>query len=336
MTSTVRGTALLGFSEFASSRGVDPDWALAEARLPATPLPGQLSGLQFNALIELCAARANDPLFGLRFGLCQGPQGLGPLLYAMRGTANLGEALKLLTRYFHVHSDGAHVRLERQSGSALLLYDVTDGDLASVRQTVELAMGVAAHLLHDLLGHAWKPRALMLRHHAAADRGAYRALLGVLPRFDSPVNAWVFDESLLATPLGPTDARCQQLVQQHIDELARITLQELPSYVQKLLRGRLANGQVTLQQVAEYLMISPRTLQRYLLAQGTGFQELLDKTRQATAVRYLRDSSISLTQLAGLLGYSDLSAFSRAFHRWNGMSPQQWKRRLQSPDGQQK
>ncbi|MCO8312949.1 AraC family transcriptional regulator [Pseudomonas mandelii] len=328
MTSTVRGAALLGFKEFAGSLGIDPDLALAEVHLPANPLNGQLSGAQFNALVELCAVRSNNPLFGLRFGLRQGAQGLGPLLYAMRSTGNVGDALTLLTRYFHVHSDGAQVRLERQAGSALLLYEITDGELTSVRQTVELAMGVAACLLHELMGHAWKPRGLMLRHCAAVNRGAYRALLGVLPRFDSPVNAWVFDESLLAISLGPTNVRCQQLAQQHIDELARVTLQELPSYVQKLLRSRLASGQVTIRQVAEHMMISPRTLQRYLLAQGTGFQELLDNTRQAMATRYIHDSSISLTQLASLLGYADMSAFSRAFTRWNGISPQKWKQRL--------
>ena len=72
-------------------------------------------------------------------------------------------------------------------------------------------------------------------------------------------------------------------------------------------------------------MISPRTLQRYLMTQGTGFQELLDDTRQAMAARYLSDSSISLTQLASLLGYADPSTFSRAFTRWNGISPQKWK-----------
>ncbi|UVL43525.1 helix-turn-helix domain-containing protein [Pseudomonas sp. B21-040] len=61
------------------------------------------------------------------------------------------------------------------------------------------------------------------------------------------------------------------------------------------------------------------------MTQGTGFQELLDDTRQAMAARYLSDSSISLTQLASLLGYADLSTFSRAFTRWNGISPQKWK-----------
>ncbi|MFS2067939.1 AraC family transcriptional regulator [Pseudomonas sp. CT11-2] len=329
MMSTVRGTALLGFKEFSVSQGIDPDSALAEVHLAVDPLDAQLSGAQFNALIELCAVRSNNPLFGLQFGLRQGTQSLGTLLYTMRSTGNVGEALNLLTRYFHIHSDGALVRLERQAGGALLLYEVTDGTLVSVRQTVELAMGIAACLLRELLGHAWKPRGLMLRHCAPTNRIAYRALLGVPPRFDSPVNAWVFDEALLAIPLGATDARCQQLAQQHIDELARVTLQELPSYVQKRLRNELANGPVTLRDMAVYMMISPRTLQRYLRAQGTRFQELLDDTRQAMAARYLCDSSINLTQLASLLGYADLSTFSRAFTRWYGISPQKWKQRMQ-------
>jgi AraC-like DNA-binding protein len=75
------------------------------------------------------------------------------------------------------------------------------------------------------------------------------------------------------------------------------------------------------------MMISPRTLQRYLMDENTGFQQLLDKTRQSMSTRYICDTSISLTQLATLLGYGDLSAFSRAFARWNGVSPRVWKRR---------
>ncbi|XVO90009.1 AraC-like transcriptional regulator QhpR [Pseudomonas palleroniana] len=327
--STVRGVALWGFKAFAVSQGIDANSLLAEMGLPEEPLDAQLSGAQFNALVELCAVRSDNPLFGLQFGLHQGTQSLGTLLYAMRSKANVGEALNLLTRYFPIHSDGALLSLERQAGSARLLYDVTDGTLVSVRQTVELAMGIAACLLRELLGHAWKPSALLLRHGAPPHRVAYRALLGIPPRFDSPVNAWVFDESLLAIPLGATDTRCQQLAQQHLDELACVTLQELPSYVQNRLRTELAHGPVTLRDMAEYMMISQRTLQRYLRAQGTQFQELLDDTRQAMAVRYLCDSSISLTQVASLLGYADLSTFSRAFTRWNGVSPQKWKQRMQ-------
>lgn len=329
MTSTVRATALLEFNQFASSQGIDPYSALAEVRLPEDPTTEHFSGAQFNALIELCADRSDNPLFGLQFGIYQGPRGLGLLLNAMHNASNLGDALQLLVRYFHIHSDGAEVRLERRAGSTWLLYEITDGEIASVRQTVELAMGVASRLMQELLGNNWKPQRLMLRHSAAADRRVYRSLLGVPPHFDSAVNAWVFDDLLLAAPLDSPHDRCQKLVQSRIDELAQVTLQQLPTYVQKLLRNRLANGQATLSQVAEYMLISPRTLQRYLRAQGTGFQELQDKSRQAMAARYLCDSSISMTQMASLLGYSDLSAFSRAFSRWNGKSPQKWKQNLQ-------
>ncbi|MCY1424537.1 HTH-type transcriptional regulator VirS [compost metagenome] len=166
-----------------------------------------------------------------------------------------------------------------------------------------------------------------LRHPVAAKPSAYRQLLGVTPHFGSPVNAWVFDESLLESPLSAIDAGFHELARRHIGELAQITLQELPPYVGKLLRRQLPSGQVTIEQVAEQMKISPRSLQRYLHAEGTSFQKLLDQTRQSMATRYMRDSSVSLTQLSELLGYADLSAFSRAFSRWNGMSPQKWKQR---------
>lgn len=329
MTSFVRGIALQGFDEFATSQGLDPQAVLVQVGLPADVQDGLISGTSFNALLELCATLSENPLFGLQFGLHQGSQGLGSLLYVIRSATTVGEALETLTQYFHVHSDGAEIRLERRGGIARFLYDVTDEDAASVRQTVELAMGISTHLLQGLLGRAWNPSGLLLRHATGERPSAYRSLLGVTPRFDSPINAWVFDAALLEAPLDATDERFRQLVQRHVDEMAKITLQELPYYVQKLLRNQLPNGQVTIERIAEHMMLSPRSLQRYLQTEGTGFQELLDKTRKSMATRYIRDSSISLTQLAGLLGYADLSTFSRAFSRWTGMSPQKWKQRRQ-------
>ncbi|MBC9250960.1 AraC family transcriptional regulator [Pseudomonas alcaligenes] len=327
MTSIVRGTALLGFDAFATSQGLDPHAVLAEIGIPGDALDDVIDYAKFNALLELCAKRSANQLFGLQLGLHQGSQVLGNLLYLIQSARTFGEALKALTENLHAHSRGAEVHLERQGESALLSYDVTDGDAASVRQDVELAMGVGAHLMQGLLGRPWRPKALLVRYPAVVEPSAYRRLLGVTPRFDSPLNAWVFDSSLLDTPLSAADERLQQLVQHHIDDLTQITLRELPFYVQKLLRDRLPNGHVTIEQVAEYLKISPRTLQRYLMAEDTCFQALLDKTRQSMATRYICDSSISLTQLSGLLGYSDLSAFSRAFSRWNGVSPRKWKQR---------
>lgn len=327
MASLVRGIALLGFDQFAISQGLEPQTMLAESGLPTDAVDGLISGTKFVALLELCAKRSHNQLFGLQLGLHQGPQALGSLLYLIRSTSTLGQVLEALTRHFHFHSTGADLHLERQGGTARLLYDVTDGDAISVRQTVELAMGICARLIQDLLGHPWKPLGLQLRHPAGEKTNAYRHLLGVAPHFDSPVNAWVFAESLLESPLSAIDEGFHELAKGHIGELAQITLQELPPYVKKLLYRQLPNSQVTIDQVAKQMGISPRSLQRYLQSESTSFQKLLDETRQSMATRYLRDSSVSLTQLSELLGYADLSAFSRAFTRWNGMSPQKWKQR---------
>ncbi len=329
MTSFVRGIALLGFDEFANSQGLDSRAILAEAGLPCDDLDAPISGDRFAALLEFCAERTDNPLFGLQFGLHQGTHALGDLLYVINSAETLGDALEALIRYYHVHSSGAELRLERRGDEARLLYDVTDADAASVRQTVELAMAVGLRLIHTLLGRTWTPDELLLRHTSVEKASTYRALLGVAPRFDNPVNALVFDSALLATRLSAGDERFQRLIRRHFDELTQLSLAELPPYVQKLLRNRLPGGNVTVEQIAAQMMLSPRTLQRYLQAEGTSFQQLLDSTRQSLAIRYLCDSSISLTQLSGLLGYTSLGAFSRAFSRWTGISPQKWKQQHQ-------
>ena len=328
MTPIVRGSALHGLEQFAAGQGLDARQLLLDAHLPADAedQPDELIPYtQFNALLDLGEQRTANPLFGLEFGLHQGVGVLGNLLYVIQNAQTVGEALKLLRQYIHIHTSGAELHLEQYSDSFRLSYEVTAGSAGSVRQDIELALAIGHRLMQCLLGRRWRPTALHFRHAPHAHPSEYRRLIGITPRFDSAHNAWVFDAALLDVPLSAADQQLKLLMQQHVEELSQISLQELPAFVQKLLRDMLPHGKIRIEQVAEYMMISPRTLQRYLMEAGTGFQELLDETRQSLSTRYLCDSSISLTQVAGLLGYGDLSAFSRAFTRWNGRSPRQWK-----------
>lgn len=332
MSSFVRGIALLGFDTFARSQGLEPHVLLGESGLPYDDLDAPISGERFAALLEHCAIRSGNALFGLQLGLYQGSQALGDLHYVINSAATLGDALDALIRYFHVHSSGAELFLERHGDKTYLRYEVTDADAAAIRQTVELAMAAGLQLIHKLLGRTWRPDALLLRHATMEKLSVYRAQLGVTPRFNSAVNALVFDCALLATRLQTNDERFQRLIRRHFEDSAQLGLPELPSFVQKLLRNQLPAGNVTVEQIAKQMRLSPRTLQRYLQTQGTSFQTLLDNTRRSMAIRYLCDAPISLTQLAGLLGYTSLGAFSRAFSRWTGISPQKWQlQRLRRP-----
>jgi AraC-like DNA-binding protein len=100
----------------------------------------------------------------------------------------------------------------------------------------------------------------------------------------------------------------------------------LEEQVRKGIRSCLSRQDCSIEEVSAILSIAPRTLQRQLQQRGTSFSRLLEEVRAEAARRHLSQSQLSLTQLAAILGYSELSAFSRAFHRWHGQSPQQWQR----------
>lgn len=326
MTSFVLGIALLGFGEFSRSQGLDPDQLLRDLNASDGEPNAQLSGEGFTALLEQAAQQSHNPLFGLEFGLHQGAGALGTLLHVVRSAETVAGALEALIRYFPTHSNGAALRLERHGQQAWLLYDVTDGNVLATRQTVELAMAIGGRIMEGLLGRAWNPQELQLRHPPGTRPAAYRALLEVVPRFDCPVNAWVFEHALMKTPISAADNGLQHLLKRHYDDLSNLDLQALPDYVQRLIRNGLFAGQISIEHIAGQLMFSPRTLQRYLQSQGTSFQVLLDATREAVAKRYLCDSSVNLTQLSVLLGYTCPGTFSRAFARWCGVAPQKWRK----------
>lgn len=325
----VRASALYGLAEFATSQNLYAQDLIKEVGLPDDVLEHPESFIpyrKFAALLALGTQRSGNPLFALRFGLHQGVGALGPLLYLIRNAGDVGTAINELSRYFHLHISVAQVRLEVEGEHALLHYDPADvKDVISHRLTVELVVGAAMQLMRTLLGSRWQPRALLLQAAPLCDTQAYTRLIGLTPQFNASCNAWLFDAKLLDTPLSSGDQELHRLIQQHLDALDQMSIQELPAYIRQLLRNLLPSGRATIEQIADYMDINPRTLQRYLAEEGTSFQVLLDETRQTMAQRYLGDSTLSLTQLAAMLGYSELSAFSRAFQRWFGTSPRAWR-----------
>ncbi len=100
----------------------------------------------------------------------------------------------------------------------------------------------------------------------------------------------------------------------------------LASAVRAVIYRQLADGEPSLEGVAEALGLSARSLSKRLVAQSLRFPEILDRLRQSLAEIYLQDASLSLTEIALLLGFAESSSFSRAFRRWRGVSPNQYRR----------
>lgn len=325
----IRALSLTGFEEFATRQGLNPAEMLRCASLPAESLrrqEGILSYRRYCALLELCQRRSDNALFGLLYGLHQGINVFGDLFYLISNTKTVGDALIELCGNFSLYNGAAEVGLEIEGGLAILNYRVEKRDVPGLSQAEELACGVAMQLMRTLAGGGWQPKAVLLRHQPLCEESIYLRTLGFKPTFATTYTGLEFDAAVLSLPLSAADETLHDLIAQHIGRIERLSADELPNYVKQLLRNLLPSGRATLEKIAGCMAFNSRTLQQRLAQEGTSFQRLLDETRQEMAHNYLEDPSMSVAQIARLLGYADSSAFSRAFKSWFGLSPLEWQK----------
>ena len=323
----IRALSLAGFDQFARSQGLDPNRMLRQASLPVASLhpPEDILSFQhYCGLLELCQQVSNNPLFGLEFGLYQGVDVFGDIFFLIHNTRTIGDALFELRANFSLYNGSAQIDLEVVDGVAVLSYQTDETTMAGLPQAEELACGVGMQLMRTLVGDQWQPEAVMLRHAPLAGEFVYRQVLGITPTFSAAHTGLLFDACVLAQPLDCASETLHQLIAQHLSGMERLSADETPGYVMQLLRNLLPGGRATIERVADCMAVNPRTLQRHLAQEGTSFQRLLDDTRQQLVRNYLQVPTISLTQMAQLLGYADVSTFSRAFHRWFGLSALEW------------
>ena len=112
---------------------------------------------------------------------------------------------------------------------------------------------------------------------------------------------------------------------QIIDHLAKLNKDDIVGQTKSVIFDQLPFGQVAIDQIADKLFLSERTLRRRLKEAGSSFKEILAKTRRELGERYIQDSSLSLTEIAYMLGFSDSSSLSRAYKGWTGQSPSQYR-----------
>ena len=161
-------------------------------------------------------------------------------------------------------------------------------------------------------------------HAAPHDIAPQRGLFGAPVHYAQPRNALIFARELLAMPLDGVG---------HAMHGASMPSADLLVELKRQVMRQLADGSVAIDAVAARLGLSERTLQRRLHAEGLSFQQLVERLRFDTACRLLCEGRLSLTEIGYRLGYSEPSAFSRAFRRWSGDSPLAYRRRTGSRQG---
>ena len=324
-------TAATGLLEMIEARGRDPDEVLGPLGLDRRTLGdphGFIADADFARVLEAAARATGDDAFGLHFGEHYHPKNLGALAYIVVNSPTMGIAFENAARYLRVHNTGAEASFVREEKWAYLRHRLTDVPVEIRRQHQECSMAVGLGAVRLMAGSNWSPVEVQFEHPEPVDVSELYRVFSAPVTFGREHNALVVESELCERAIPAADARLYPIMQRYLDD----ALSELPpedDFVQSVRRGigeSVRHGEPSLSHVARRLAIGGRTLQRRLREYGADFKGLVDDTRRRFALRHLADSEITLTEVAYLLGYSEVSAFNRAFKRWTGSTPSDHRR----------
>lgn len=280
-----------------------------------------------NAWLERLTAR--QPIVGLS-ALRHLARGMGGMVELGAASApTLGDALAFLSRYVHVLNAAADFQLW------------IDGDVASFelrsrvsqpRALRDYQLGVMFAALRTWLGPDFTCQ-VWFSQREPPQGAAYRAYFSApAVRFDAPCDALVFRASALKDPLASSDGPLHTVLRNCAQRLVHEEREESPLVprIRELLFDRLSDGEVDIAAVCTHFRLSRRTLTRYLQREGTNFRQVLEDVRHQRALRYLETTNQDVARIARLLGYTEPTSFCRAFIRWRGQSPLDYRRRFAS------
>ena len=196
------------------------------------------------------------------------------------------------------------------------------------RHDCEMTLAIAVSFARRVTGVDWTPREVSFRHSRPQSVAEHERIFRSPVRFGRPSNELIFDSSLLALPMAKADAGLCAILDRHARELLAKSPRRggLAERVRRLLGEALNGGDPRQEAVSQKLGISVRTLQRRLSEEGTSHQDLLDEVRSELSRRYLQESKLAICEVAYILGFSEPSAFHRAFRRWTGVTPKEFRR----------
>ncbi|GAP36142.1 AraC family transcriptional regulator [Piscinibacter sakaiensis] len=331
---TIATPLLIDFVAFLGRRGLAADAVCRAAKIDPRWLEEPNARVPASAMERLWAAGeqlTGDADLGLHSAASYNPGALGIVGYVILSCRTAGDALVRLARYAPLLNEGLQVRVDHADGLTRCRFGAADGVASFLqhapRQAVEtLAAGIVLTLAR-LATRPPVPIEVCFRHPSPASTAEHRHLLGPDVRFDQPENAVVYATSSLTAGMLSADPDLLD----SFEADARRRLGQLQARgavsgrIQTLLGARLRGEVPSLASLAAELAMSERSVQRSLSEEHTSYRELVDEVRRDLALAHLARHGSTAADVAFLLGFSEPSAFTRAFRRWTGVSPTQFK-----------
>lgn len=277
------------------------------------------------AWAELVRLTAN-PYIALDIAAATPSGAFGIVEYVCRSAPTLGGALQRWVRYLNLLDDAVKVGLAVDGERAVLRVELESE--APAPGAHELCFALVARYARELSAAPLRLLGVELVHRAPADAARYRAWFDAPVTFGAATNQLVFPRAALEASLVSSDPQLLAILTRAADELHARAPEEptLTAQVARVLRDALRDDEGHVELVAKRLGLTARSLQRRLKDEGTSFNALREQVRKDLSRRYL-DEKLSIAEISFLLGFSEPSAFFRAFKRWTGQTPIEARRR---------
>ncbi|MEZ4222480.1 MAG: AraC family transcriptional regulator [Polyangiaceae bacterium] len=316
------------FFAYVEGRGADAGELLTASGLTREALSdvdGRIPLTSLYVLIEAAREALEDPCLGLHFATSLELADLDALGFLMITSATFGAALERMFRYQRMWAEGERYEQWVEGERVRVTYEQYGPARPAHVQMVQMAFC-------DFVvnGRRFIPElefdSVHFRHPEPAEAGEYQATFGVPIEFGAAVDEVRFPSRLLDLALpDANEALCAFFDRYTRDKLDRLPgEQSVVARVRSLLRKLLPEGQVKVEHLAARMHMSTRTLQRRLGEEGTSLHAELDEVRRQQALYFLQ-AGVAISELSWLLGYSEPSAFHRAFKRWTNTSPEAWR-----------
>jgi AraC-like DNA-binding protein len=293
---------------------------------------GRIDFGQYQALWQFAIDMTETPELGLKLGTRHNFSEMGIVTHVVINCENLRQGLEEYARLYSVINDSVSVSLVETDahGELSFIYAPDHYCIPDIERTFLLAF----YRARIWLGKSLPLASVHFQHRAPAYENQYRRLFGCPVHFNDSVCKLVFSRDYFELKPRQTNPYLRQAALSYANNLlGKFNYQSLADKVKALLYRELPNAEPNVDSIANRLNMSRQTLYRKLKLEANSFQQLVEHVRFDKARQMLQQSALSTSEIALQLGFSELSAFSRAFKRWSGMSPKAFRDR--TPEGMQ-
>ncbi|TPV96181.1 MAG: AraC family transcriptional regulator [Myxococcales bacterium FL481] len=329
MSVTVLSVATRAVLDACSRMDLDPNAILVASGLtreqvfdPDARIPAPLA----DAVWLEAARRTGDPDLALSAARAL-PFGAYKVLdFIVANAPTVGEGLSRVARYFRIVDPRGHLEIQIEEDSASVVFSTDEGELPAPAQQYTFAALVLRSRASS--GTDWPLAEVDFTFEAPTEQRVYEEIFASRLNFGASKAQLVIPQSSWKQAVRGADGALFSVLDDHARRLLGEVPEDEPGFLDSLqaeLRGRLRGGDTSVGVVAKAMGMSDRTLQRRLEELQVSYSDVLNQLRQELGREYLREPDVSIAEVAFLLGFSDQSAFGRAFKRWTGSSPRAWR-----------